>query len=148
MDSISGASYCSVGLSYATSQFYRPTAIQPLGIPFPGETYNEPNLPNWVGHLLSNYVPGPRYDPDKAEDAQDPEYLDDPVLAFVYAKGGERVLGVKRQIREEFLPNAGKKPSWAPWKPDDSIFSRSFYFHTQVINNLFIVTWVGINDCA
>lgn len=134
MGLISGDSYSSVGFEYAPSGYCRPSAIQPLGMPFPGITYNEPELPNWVGHLLTSYVPGPRYNTDKAVE-QDHEYLNNPLLAYVYARGGDRVMGVKRQIQKEFLPNAGKKPSWAPWGSDDSIFSMSFYRHIKTSNN-------------
>lgn len=54
------------------------------------------------------------------------------MLVYNYARGGDQVVGVKRQIRDLFLPVVGNKPKWASWNSTNSLF----------------VTWVGINDCA
>lgn len=43
-----------------------PDANKPLGVPFPGITWNEPERPNWVGHLITKYCPEPRYRPSDA----------------------------------------------------------------------------------
>ncbi|KAF8163361.1 hypothetical protein B0H34DRAFT_795080 [Crassisporium funariophilum] len=123
-----GDSYSSVQVMYSDKA--KPSTTHPLGVPFPGFTYNEDELPNWVGHLISKYTPGPRFDPTKS--AQDDEYLKSPLLVHDYASGGDTVAGVRRQIQHSFLPGVGTRPAWAPWTTTDSLF----------------VTWVGINDCA
>lgn len=179
---------------YTESLF--PSEVHPFGLPFPGITYNEPDLPNWVGHLLTKYAAGARYkwNPEKSQEQldnvllgeekkkqqpvpenspswvirslkfvgkgnskrrgnkaddldnrkaaeklleadQDQEYLDRPLLAFVYAKGGDTVVGVKRQIQRQFLPNAGVRPGWATWGRADSLFSKPLY-HPMVWCNI------------
>jgi len=106
------------------------TALQPLGVPFPGSTWNEPDLPNWVGHLITKYFPRSRFTPGDVE--QDAVYMKRPLLVYDYAKGGDTVTGVRHQIQSKFLPNVGQKPDWASWSSDKSLF----------------ITWIGINDCA
>ncbi|RPD55355.1 hypothetical protein L226DRAFT_468947 [Lentinus tigrinus ALCF2SS1-7] len=110
-----GASYCDVGYDI---QSPHPTSENPLGVDFPGITYCEPGKPNWVGHLVLQVNAG--RDNTNA------------LLVYDYAIGGDRVDGVGRQIREQFLPTLAPKPKWAPWTSSDTLF----------------VTWVGINDCA
>ncbi|EAU88508.1 hypothetical protein CC1G_04214 [Coprinopsis cinerea okayama7 len=128
---IFGDSYSSVFWSHTGfSPSSHPTAQHPLGTPFPGSTFNEEDLPNWVGHLITKYCPAPRYDP--STDDQEDGFADDPLLVYNYARGGDQVSGVARQIRRLFLPIVGTKPEWAPWSENDSLF----------------VTSVGINDCA
>jgi len=106
-----GDSYSSVGYD---STCPHPTKEEPLGVEWPGTTYTEGEFaPNWVGHLVAAHRPRPD------------------TLVFDYAVGGSRVHGVRQQIQREFLHEAGTKPKWAPWMPDDSLF----------------VCWVGINDC-
>ncbi len=128
----SGDSYSSVLTAYFRGRRdIRPSATLPLGVPFPGEMgglWNEPDAPNWVGHLITKHCPLPRYKPDQDSD---PEFVANPLLAYDYAIGGNTVSGVQTQVGA-FLDGAGAKPDWAPWSGRDSLF----------------VTWVGINDCA
>ncbi|KAF8077883.1 hypothetical protein FPV67DRAFT_1463311 [Lyophyllum atratum] len=146
---IFGDSYSSVGYGLAPQEGAA-TALQPLGVPFPGSTWNEPNLCNWVGHLITKYFPRARFNPDGAK--QDAAYLERPLLVYNYAKGGDTIPGVRRQIQSQFLPNVGQKPNWASWSGDTSLFSRSFskvgLKLTSITFTLSTVTWVGINDCA
>ncbi|KAF8654057.1 hypothetical protein AX16_003591 [Volvariella volvacea WC 439] len=125
---IFGDSYSDVGYSLAGTA--RPDDINPMGVDYPGTTWNETGKPNWVGHLIASYAPPPRYNPQFDQQAED--YHANPLLVYDYAVGGDLVAGVKRQITDRFLPRVGKKPDWAPWAAEDSLF----------------VTWVGINDCA
>jgi hypothetical protein len=67
-------------------------------------------------------------------------YNESEVLAFNYAIGGSRVQTVESQIKDAFLPHAGKKPDWTPWAAKDSLFSMSSFYYTNS------VTWVGVND--
>ena len=90
---LSGDSYSSVGQGAA------PTPLLPLGVPYPGTQqglWNEPTLPNWVGHLLVKHRVGPRYNPDVAH--QDAAWLDNPLLVHNYATGGAEVCDVDEQI--------------------------------------------------
>ncbi|KAI0697108.1 hypothetical protein C8T65DRAFT_743346 [Cerioporus squamosus] len=112
---IFGASYCDVGYD---SQSSHPTPENPLGVDFPGITYCEPGKPNFVGHLVRQV--------NASRDSTSA------LLVYDYAVGGERADGVRRQVREQFLPSLAPKPDWALWTSDDTLF----------------VTWVGINDCA
>ncbi|TFK81887.1 carbohydrate esterase family 16 protein [Polyporus arcularius HHB13444] len=112
---IFGASYCDVGYD---SQSPHPTPENPLGVEFPGITYCEPGKPNFVGHLVRQ-VNAHRENTSS-------------ILAYDYAIGGERADGVRRQVRQQFLPSLAPKPDWAPWRSNDTLF----------------LTWVGINDCA
>ena len=48
---------------------------------------------------------------------------------------------MEKQVKDNFLPNAGRKPSWAPWKSDNSLFSIN-----NSISKTDLVTWIGIND--
>jgi len=85
-----------------------PTRENPLGVEFPGFTYAEPEEPNWVGHLITEYSPNPN------------------LLVYDYAMGGSRIYNVKNQVERQFLEHAGKKPDWAPWSAGDTIFSEFF----------------------
>ncbi|KAJ2913449.1 hypothetical protein MD484_g6960, partial [Candolleomyces efflorescens] len=127
---LSGDSYSSVTLQPNFNDHYHPDSTNPLGVEFPGYTYNEPNQPNWVGHLITKYCPGPKFDP--LTTTQGASYIESPLLVYDYARGGDQVMGVQRQIQTLFLPNVGKRPQWASWGTNDTLF----------------VTWVGINDCA
>jgi hypothetical protein len=77
-----------------------------LGIDYPGLTYNEPDLPNWVGHFVTEYSPNPE------------------LLVYDYAVGGATVLDVQRQILNQFLKHVGPKPEWAPWTAEDTLFGE------------------------
>ncbi|TFK55126.1 hypothetical protein OE88DRAFT_1653789 [Heliocybe sulcata] len=105
-----GDSYTEVGYNSRTQH---PSKDRPLGIDYPGVTWAESGQPNWVGHLVT-------------------EYVFSPVLVYDYAVGGATVSGVRNQIERHFLPTVAKKPHWAPWTAEDTLF----------------VTWIGINDCA
>ncbi|KAH8116759.1 hypothetical protein DFH11DRAFT_1505237 [Phellopilus nigrolimitatus] len=111
-----GASYCEVGYN---PQSPAPSAAEPLGVPFPGKTYTEPGTANWVGYLAREFCPSGSGDAE-------------PLLVYNYAQGGQTVNGVRLQAENQFLMSAGKKPHWAPWAADDTLFA----------------TWVGINDCG
>ncbi|KAF9535279.1 hypothetical protein CPB83DRAFT_801500 [Crepidotus variabilis] len=133
-----GDSYSSVEDLYSSTV---PDARAPLGVPFPGFTWNEVGHPNWIGHLITKYCPKPRYvPPETAEDVDDqPElqemikdWQDSPLLVYDYAKGGESVFGVKRQIEQLFKQGMGTQPNWAKWTPEETLF----------------VIWVGTNDCC
>ncbi|KIM43543.1 carbohydrate esterase family 16 protein [Hebeloma cylindrosporum] len=128
---IFGDSYSSVGFIDYTSL---PSASQPLGVSFPGRTYNEKGLPNWVGHVITKYAPEPRFNPYLKEMEQDVRYLESPLLVYDYAEGGSTMEDVKEQIQDLFLPNIGKtEGNW-----DD----------VSLINGTLFITWAGINDCA
>jgi hypothetical protein len=110
----SGASYCDVGYNIHSPH---PTRENPLGVEFPGYTYAEPGEPNWVGHLVTNYP------------------ANSSLVAYDYARGGDRVAGVRTQLERQFLPVLAKKPDWSSWKSEDTLFSASlmqndvkFYF--------------------
>ncbi|EIW61098.1 uncharacterized protein TRAVEDRAFT_28408 [Trametes versicolor FP-101664 SS1] len=121
---IFGDSFSSVGYSAGSSN---PSADEPLGIVFPGETSCERldevtqqtvHDPNWVGHLVRS-VNAQR--PDKA------------LLVYDYAIPGDTVARMKiKQVGKEFLPHVGSHPAWAPWTASDTLF----------------LTWIGINDCT
>jgi len=124
---IFGDSYSTVGYDHRKGN--HPSASQPLGIPFPGNTYNEEDLPNWVGYLITQYCPPPRFNP--SEEEQDSHYTESPLLVYDYARGGDTVAGVRSQIENFFIPSLVKERV-IPWKATDTLF----------------ITWVGINDCA
>ncbi|EKM55345.1 carbohydrate esterase family 16 protein [Phanerochaete carnosa HHB-10118-sp] len=122
-----GASYCGVGYDFKTSP--RPTVDQPLGVPFPGSTWAEPEKANWVGHLVTRFEDQTR------------------LVVYDFAKGGDTTEGVERQIKQEFLPNLVDdtekgllqgnldkelRTSDAVWNSDDTLFT----------------IWIGINDCG
>jgi len=80
--------------------------------------------PNWIGHLITKYTPGPRFKSGKPLRKQDPQWAKSPLLVHNFARGGDTVDGVKRQIEISFLPDLGKKPEWAPWTATDSLFGE------------------------
>ena len=129
----SGDSLSDIGYSIGSR---RPSPENPLGVPFPGRTFAGPGRPNWVGHLITKYMP-PKS-----------------VLVYDYAVGGADVWGIRRQIMREFIPEVGKKPDWAPWSSDDSLFGESKTSVCPSASPTFAddastaVTWVGTNDCA
>ncbi|KAI0721078.1 hypothetical protein C8T65DRAFT_632157 [Cerioporus squamosus] len=100
---IFGDSYSDVGYDY-TDQSSIPTDETPLGIEYPGVTWAEPAMPNWVGYLITEYSPYTR------------------LLVYDYAFGGHAVGDVRKQVQVNFLPRVGEKPSWAPWSAEDSLF--------------------------
>ncbi|KAL1947913.1 hypothetical protein VTO73DRAFT_13637 [Trametes versicolor] len=99
---IFGDSYSDIGYLY-NKITTNPSDEAPLGIEFPGVTWAEPAMPNWVGHLIT-------------------EYSQSKLLVYDYAVGGDSVQGVRKQVQVNFLPRVGEKPSWAPWSAEDSLF--------------------------
>jgi hypothetical protein len=106
----SGASYCATRKGSYKEGFLHPIPGQPLGIQFPGNTFAEPGMPNWVGHLVTKHA------------------LHGEIMAYCYAVGGATVDGVNRQIRDTFPLEFGKnlKSEWAPldWNPTDTLFGE------------------------
>lgn len=100
----------------------KPDDLDPLGVAFPGMTYNEPNLPNWVGHLITKYSPPPRYNPEYIQ--QQEGYHDRPLLVYDYAAGGDTVAGVRRQIQRKFLPGIGLRSEPDSWGPENALFGE------------------------
>lgn len=99
----------------------RPNAQQPLGVKFPGYTFNEDGLSNWVGHLISKHCPEPRFDPNGV---QEEAWIKSPLLVHDYAKGGDIVQGIQRQVERLFLLDLGKRPEWASWTECETLFSE------------------------
>ncbi|KAF8591063.1 carbohydrate esterase family 16 protein [Ramaria rubella] len=104
---IFGDSYSDVGYSPEDADDI-PGELEPLGIPYPGNTFADG--PNWVGYLATTYS----------------------LIAFDYARGGEKTTNLNHHLENHFLPQLGDKPEYAPWTKENSLF----------------VTWIGINDCA
>jgi len=128
----------------------KPDTTNPLGVVFPGTVFNETGLPNWVGHLITKYRPGPLYTPPtpkatkekktwlnklvkshqsgdgKTADEQDPAWTESPLLVYDYARGGDTMAGVRRQVQTLFLPNVGTRPEWAPWNSKDTLFGMYY----------------------
>jgi hypothetical protein len=119
--SVSGDSYSSIGYS---SNEPHPTAANPFGVPYPGDDLwtdvagddKHPQLqPNWVGILISKYVPGQKYIEHHQRSS---------MLVYDYAIGGDMVAGVGIQINRQFIPHVGQKPEWAPWASEDTLFGE------------------------
>ncbi|ESK94571.1 cellulose-binding gdsl lipase [Moniliophthora roreri MCA 2997] len=127
---IFGDSYSSVG--YRGKKL--PSVSKPLGVDFPGvkgTMWNEAGTSNWVGHLITQYAPEPRYSPNAA--AIQDAYREKPLLVYNYAVGGDTMSGVQFQIDSCFLAGDFKKlERYNYWDPNHALF----------------VTWIGINDCA
>jgi len=118
----SGDSYSSVQRAY--SDTHRPSVEHPLGLAFPGSTFNFPDA-NWVGYLIKKYGPEPRFEPGATPSAT---YQERPFLVHDYARGGDTVDGIRRQVEKEYLPGVGQKPEWAPWIPEETLFGKSYIF--------------------
>lgn len=87
------------GDSYSQTSIFpqgQPTEEEPLGVPFPGDTYTE-GPANWVGHLVKERK----------------------LLVHNYAQGGATVSGVRTQIIRNFL---NVHPPAIPWKANDTLF--------------------------
>ncbi|TFY72677.1 hypothetical protein EVG20_g339 [Dentipellis fragilis] len=99
---IFGDSYSAVGYNpYAPL----PTIDNSMGVAFPGKTYNEPDKPNWVGHLITTHL----------KDRTD-------ILVYDYARGGDGVSDIRRQAVHQFIPHLGKRPELCPWTSSDTLF--------------------------
>ncbi|KAH8834004.1 SGNH hydrolase-type esterase domain-containing protein [Flagelloscypha sp. PMI_526] len=132
-----GDSYSSIGISGLIHSGSAPTSTHPLGaqIEFPGVTWNEAGLPNWVGHFLTRVCPTPRFPWPESSADYDQKFAfwkTDPILVYNYAVGGHTTVGVRNRVERAFLSDVGKKPEWVEWTADNSLF----------------VFEVGINDCA
>ncbi|KAH8806884.1 hypothetical protein DL96DRAFT_1686082 [Flagelloscypha sp. PMI_526] len=102
-----GDSYSTVGFRSTSAV---PTASNPIGIAYPGTTITHGQ--NWVGALTTQF--------NKTL-----------TLTWDYAiSGGQIVTSMQKQVEEQFLPTAGKKPSYSPWTATNSLFA----------------SWIGIND--
>lgn len=113
---ISGDSYSSVGYQeWTIEQFPHPSVDNPLGIPFPGQTWTDDSEgmgdcgmsrnPNWVGHFVTSR-----------------RNAGNPIVVYDYAHGGHAVPDMRRQITEIFSGHVASQPEWAPWKENDSLF--------------------------
>ncbi|KAF9528018.1 hypothetical protein CPB83DRAFT_364703 [Crepidotus variabilis] len=100
-----GDSYTTVGYN---SKSPNPTDKNPIGVNYPGQTTS--GGANWVDYTTITYNQSK-------------------LLTFDYAISGNTISGVQAQIND-WLPTAGKKPTYAPWSAKDSLFA----------------TWIGIND--
>lgn len=69
-----------------------PSDTLPLGTAFPGEPWTDDGLPNWVGHLVTDFTPHLR--------------------VYDYAKGGETVTGLAHQVQQRFIRGQAKTVSW------------------------------------
>ncbi|KAG8928332.1 hypothetical protein FRC02_007056 [Tulasnella sp. 418] len=107
----SGASYCSTSIQPFHPESGRPSAEQPLGTEYPGQTYSGEGKANWVGHVATTYNHST-------------------LLVYNYARGGSNTKQLVGQVQRDFLPHAGRKPDYASWAAQDSLF----------------ITWIGIND--
>ncbi|GJE87151.1 carbohydrate esterase family 16 protein [Phanerochaete sordida] len=100
---IFGDSYSDVG--YRGQPKFKPTADEPLGVPFPGTTWNERGEPNWVGHLaLKRRAAG------------------NPLLVYDYAIGGQDLQGFSHQVKMLYVKSLAPKPEWAQWTAQDTLF--------------------------
>jgi len=117
----SGDSYSSVGYSYDAPP---PTESQPLGVSFPGQTYNERGLPNWVGHMITTYAPEPRFVPFLKETERDVRGLESALLVYSYAEGGSTMENVREQIQYSFLPAVQVEGSWDNECLVNTLFSK------------------------
>ncbi len=78
-----------------------------------------------MGHLITKYCPHAKFNP--TEEEQSDEYRQHALLVYNYARGGDTVDGVEQQIRHFFLQGVGKKPEWAPWDSDNTLFGESSF---------------------
>jgi len=112
---IFGDSYSSTTQSW---EFKHPTPDNPFGVEWPGETSCEEDYPNYIGYLheLLKF-----------------KYPLNPVpLVHNYAHGGDTIEIQLRVAQRSFVTGAGKKPEWAPWTSENSLF----------------IIEIGINDCG
>ncbi|KAF8601026.1 hypothetical protein BDV93DRAFT_525070 [Ceratobasidium sp. AG-I] len=100
-----GDSYTTVGYN---SWAPNPSDVNPLGVVYPGSTAGGAN---WVAYLTV-------------------QYNQSKFWTYDYAVSGNTVSGVGNQVINDFLPNAGTKPAYAPWDATNSLFA----------------TFIGIND--
>ncbi|KAI0065396.1 hypothetical protein BV25DRAFT_1821796 [Artomyces pyxidatus] len=98
---IFGDSYSAVGYD---ARCPKPSSENPIGLPLPGITYNEPDKFNWVGHLITSYC-------NNRSD----------ILVYDYAIGGQTVSGVCNQVDRQFLSSIGPKIGKA-WNASDALF--------------------------
>lgn len=116
-----------------------------------------------MGHLITKFRPGPRYTPNGPDipgeiSKQDEAWIENPLLVHDYARGGDDVQGVKRQIERAFLPGLGRNTE-LKWTAEEALFGEFSFcnMHSEFVIRYpcltrslpyCSVTWVGINDCA
>lgn len=76
-----------------------------MGVEYPGITWNEPDEPNWVGHLLSKTGTNPG------------------MLVYDYAIGGHTVHDMRNQVKRGFAPELGAALDTL-WAANDSLFGE------------------------
>lgn len=104
----SGASYCDVRYDFKTSP--RPTIDQPLGVPFPGSTWAEPQKPNWVGHLVT-----------KLKEQQTS------IIVYNFAHGGDTTDEVDGQINKIFIPGLVVNRAERVWDAATTLFCKYWF---------------------
>ena len=76
------------------------------------------------------YWRAPRFNP--SAEHQDSDYIDSPLLVYNYAKGGDTVTGVHRQIMHSFIPSLVRE-RLAPWQATDTLFSKASIFSILMV---------------
>lgn len=114
-------------------------------------------LPNWVGHLITKYRPGPKYSPKErrssdgdASSEDEQKWSDNPVLVHNYARGGDTIDGVKRQIQRCFLPQLRARTDiqLTAEKTLFGMWNFKSVVSVDLGDDIPVVIWVGINDCG
>ncbi|EEB92908.1 hypothetical protein MPER_08510, partial [Moniliophthora perniciosa FA553] len=97
-----------------------------------GTMWNEARTSNWVGHLITQYAPEPRYNPNRA--AVQDAYREKPLLVYDYAVGGDTMSGVQFQIDSCFLAGDFKRLERDnSWDPDHALFGALQLTVTKLI---------------
>jgi len=112
---IFGDSYSSTSMFWG---FDRPTTDNPFGVEWPGEPFCEPDHPNYIGYL---------------HEMLKSQYPLNPIpFIYNYSHGGDTIETQLHVARGLFVHGAGKKPEWARWTSENSLF----------------IIEIGINDCG
>jgi phospholipase/lecithinase/hemolysin len=107
-----GDSYTQTGFNPLSTQ---PSPSNPFGNPpYPGWTSS--NGPNWIDFLTTTYNHSTVLTYNLASGGAT-------VDAALVAPYAPTVVSVKDQVRTQFLPIYGAKPSSAPWSANDSLFA-------------------------
>jgi hypothetical protein len=67
------------------------------------------------------------------------------ILTNDFAVAGSVVQDAITQMKTQYVPNQGRKPSWSPWSATDSIFRTYPLCHSTKLT--FLVPYIGNNDC-